>query len=99
MTNDGERIDKLKARNAKLKKDLAFAKDRAARLRDDKNAWYSKHDAAEAKVAAVLLLLDDIERLAFDMPAPNKFTPQFVMMVIHARAALTPTSTKEKTDE
>lgn len=31
-----------------------------------------------------------IERLAFDMPAPNDYTPQFVMLANDIRAALEP---------
>jgi hypothetical protein len=54
----------------------------------------SLHDEAadeiERLTALVKLIVDRIERLAFDMPPPNEFTPQFVMLTNAARRALEP---------
>lgn len=32
--------------------------------------------------------IDAVEKLAFDMPAPNPYTPQFVMLCVEARRLL-----------
>jgi hypothetical protein len=36
-------------------------------------------------IAAIKTLADEIQSLAFAMPAPNEFTPQFVMLAQFAR--------------
>ena len=36
-------------------------------------------------LGCISALADAIEKLAFSMPAPNAFTPQFVMLAVHAK--------------
>lgn len=36
-------------------------------------------------IRALKMLADEVQSLAFQMPAPNEFTPQFVMLAQFAR--------------
>lgn len=64
-----------------LDKTIAVAADAVNRM-----------NAAEAKITCLREVLKDcatsIEKLAFEIPPPNKFTPQFMLLVVGLRQAL-----------
>jgi len=65
-----------------------------AAMRQSVDDWRKRGRRIEALEVALQSTATAIEALAFEMPPPNPYTPQFVMIANSARAALTPEQDK-----
>jgi hypothetical protein len=65
-----------------------------AALKEAGEMWVRKDNRIEQLEAALRATAKAVESLAFKMPPPNPYTPQFVMIAHTAHAALAPESDK-----
>lgn len=69
----------------------------------DRDGWVQRAEAAEAERDTLREAMENfanaVEKLAFERPAPNEYTPRFVQVAVGVRQALNPKEASDETSE